>query len=169
MCVRVFFIASRSYQLLYTVCTRLYYYLLFYCYNRADTGLYEVHISGDIAFACWQFWQYTQDAANTWLLNVAWPLLSGIATFWVSRATADSPGAVINGRLGHHTGVHDSAAAAPLHICGVIPPDEYGKLFCACCIPTAHRVLFAVHCILLYVYVCVIVVRRINCCRFAIF
>jgi len=78
------------------------------CPSWADTGLYEVHISGDIALSAWRAWQFGGDVE--WLRSIGYPLLSGIADFWVSRALADTPG---------------STTGSPLRIAGVIPPDEY--------------------------------------------
>ena len=43
----------------------------------------EVHISGDIAWAVWQYWMATGDL--TWLQQQGYPILRGIADFWVSR------------------------------------------------------------------------------------
>ena len=80
------------------------------CPTWAATGLREVHINGDISFALWQFWRATQDDSSGWLEATAWPLLNGIATFWMSKLALDNPGA---------------PPAAPLHLLNVIPPDEY--------------------------------------------
>lgn len=72
------------------------------CPLFAATGLREDHISGDIAFALWQHWALTRD--KLWLQSTAWPMLQGIADFWVSRSTPEG---------------------ALYHIKDVIPPDEY--------------------------------------------
>ena len=45
------------------------------CPSWAATGLREIHINGDIAFAVWQFWRATQDAGLAWVNSTAWPLL----------------------------------------------------------------------------------------------
>ena len=82
------------------------------CPSWADTGLYEIHISGDIAVAAWRFYQFAGGIAAgpiPWLVDVGYPLLSGIADFWVDRAHKDTPG---------------GAGAPQLQISGVIPPDE---------------------------------------------
>jgi trehalose/maltose hydrolase-like predicted phosphorylase len=47
--------------------------------------LREDHISGDIAFAIWQEFLMRKDEA--WLRSVGYPMLKGIADFWVSRST----------------------------------------------------------------------------------
>jgi trehalose/maltose hydrolase-like predicted phosphorylase len=50
---------------------------------------HEIHINGDIALAAWQYWLATGD--RVWL-DHAFPLLTGIADFWVSRSTPNSDG-----------------------------------------------------------------------------
>jgi trehalose/maltose hydrolase-like predicted phosphorylase len=68
-----------------------------------DTGKYEVHVNADIALAMRQYWLATGDRA--WLRRQAWPVVSGIADFWVSRARQNTDG---SWSINH-----------------VIPPDEY--------------------------------------------
>ena len=70
----------------------------------------ELHVNGDIAFAVWQFWRALGDDSGAWLEETAWPLLSGISTFWMSRLAADNAG---------------SAPGAALSINDVMCPDEY--------------------------------------------
>ena len=53
-------------------------------------GLYEQHITADIALAQWQYYLVTGD--KTWLAQQGWPVLQGAATFWASRATRGSDG-----------------------------------------------------------------------------
>ena len=50
-------------------------------------GLYEQHITADIALAQWQYWLATRN--RSWLAHRGWPVLSGAAAFWASRATRD--------------------------------------------------------------------------------
>ena len=69
------------------------------------TGQLEVHVNSDIALAFWQYWLATRD--KTWLAQKAWPVVSGIADFWVSRSTANADGS---------WSIND-----------VIPPDEYAE------------------------------------------
>ncbi|MEU2655773.1 glycosyl hydrolase family 65 protein [Streptomyces sp. NPDC007325] len=69
----------------------------------ADFGRYEHHVTADVALAFWQYWLATGD--TEWLRDKGWPVLRGVADFWVSRATTDADGRY--------------------HIEGVIPPDEY--------------------------------------------
>ncbi len=62
-------------------------------------GLYEQHITADIALAQWQYYLATGD--KTWLAQQGWPVLSGAATFWASRAKLGSDGKYhINGVTG---------------------------------------------------------------------
>ncbi len=62
-------------------------------------GLYEQHITADIALAQWQYYLVT--ANKTWLAQQGWPVLSGAAAFWASRATLGSDGKYhINGVTG---------------------------------------------------------------------
>jgi trehalose/maltose hydrolase-like predicted phosphorylase len=48
------------------------------------------HVDGDVAIAMRQYWRATRD--RTWLRNVAWPVLSATADFWVSKAERGSDG-----------------------------------------------------------------------------
>jgi protein-glucosylgalactosylhydroxylysine glucosidase len=45
----------------------------------------EIHVNADIAIAQWQYYLATGDKA--WLRQYGWPVISGIAQFWVSRVT----------------------------------------------------------------------------------
>ncbi len=65
-------------------------------------GLYEQHITADIALAQWQYYLVTAD--KNWLSQQGWPVLSGAAAFWASRARLGSDG--------------------KYHIDGVTGPDE---------------------------------------------
>src|SRR3954471_19469405 len=69
------------------------------------TGKLEVHVNSDIALGMWQYWLATGD--RDWLANSAWPVVSGIADFWVSRSVHNSDGS--------------------WSIRDVIPPDEYAE------------------------------------------
>jgi hypothetical protein len=102
------------------------------CPSWAPTGVRELHINGDIAYAVWQFWRVTQDRAAAspsmaWLEQVAYPLLSGIATFWLSKIVQDTPGCSIDGYPFPYPEPPNpgSGGSMPLHINNVIPPDEY--------------------------------------------
>jgi len=94
------------------------------CPTWAGTGLREIHINGDIAMAVWAFWRSLQDNGNSWLNTTGYPILSGIADFWVSRMLVDNPGAVVPGWPAPPVPAPDAGTMA-LHIDNVIPPDEY--------------------------------------------
>jgi trehalose/maltose hydrolase-like predicted phosphorylase len=67
------------------------------------SGVQEQHISADVAYAVWRYWEATDDEA--FLREAGAEILIETARFWVSRATLESDGA--------------------RHIRGVIGPDEY--------------------------------------------
>lgn len=67
------------------------------------SGLIEHHISADIAFAVWQYWQATGD--ESFLRDAGAEILLETARFWSSRASREADGRC--------------------HIRGVIGPDEY--------------------------------------------
>jgi len=52
------------------------------CYNTIYE-YNELHISGDVAQAMWQFWRATGD--GQWLQDVGEQVLRGVATFWAGR------------------------------------------------------------------------------------
>jgi trehalose/maltose hydrolase-like predicted phosphorylase len=66
-------------------------------------GKQEQHISADIAYAVWQYWQVTGD--DPFLIEAGAEILLETARFWVSRAALEGDG--------------------QRHIRGVIGPDEY--------------------------------------------
>jgi trehalose/maltose hydrolase-like predicted phosphorylase len=66
-------------------------------------GEQEQHISADVAYAVWQYWQATGDA--TFLLDAGAEILLETGRFWSSRAEREADG--------------------QCHIRGVIGPDEY--------------------------------------------
>jgi trehalose/maltose hydrolase-like predicted phosphorylase len=53
-------------------------------------GLYEQHITADIALAQWQY--YLATGNKSWLRRRGWPVLSQAATFWASRVSRDARG-----------------------------------------------------------------------------
>jgi trehalose/maltose hydrolase-like predicted phosphorylase len=67
------------------------------------SGRQEQHISADVAYAVWQYWQATGDEA--FLLDAGAEILLETARFWSSRAQPEADGS--------------------RHIRGVIGPDEY--------------------------------------------
>jgi trehalose/maltose hydrolase-like predicted phosphorylase len=66
-------------------------------------GTQEQHISADVAYAVWQYWQAARDVH--FLLNAGAEILLETARFWASRAALEDDG--------------------DYHIRGVIGPDEY--------------------------------------------
>ncbi len=56
----------------------------------ALTGPFQHHISGDIAWAAWQYYSVTKD--KVWLRDRGWPMLKEIADFWSSRVERNGPG-----------------------------------------------------------------------------
>ncbi|WP_369356864.1 discoidin domain-containing protein [Streptomyces sp. cg2] len=83
---------------------RLGYQGLFYSWTSGGTGdlwtechswdpphcKTQNHLMGDISLAAWQYYLATKDTA--WLKSRGWPVLSGIADFWASRATRNADG-----------------------------------------------------------------------------
>jgi kojibiose phosphorylase len=70
------------------------------------TGEREQHISADIAYAVWQYWQATGD--NAFMLEAGAEILVETARFWATRAQIEPDGRA--------------------HIRQVIGPDEYHEL-----------------------------------------
>ena len=75
------------------------------------SGADEQHISADVAYAVWQYWDATRDSA--FLLNAGAEILLETARFWASRGTLEADGryhirAVI-GPDEYHEGVDDNA------------------------------------------------------------
>ena len=67
------------------------------------SGILEHHISADVAWATWEYWQATGD--DEFMLSMGAEMVLETARFWVSRASHDEEG--------HH------------HIRLVVGPDEY--------------------------------------------
>lgn len=67
------------------------------------TGVQEHHISADVAWAVWQYWQVTGD--DGFVEEMGAEIVLETARFWASRTTP--------GKDGRH------------HVCEVIGPDEY--------------------------------------------
>ncbi len=67
------------------------------------SGVQEHHISADIAYAVWKYWQATRD--SRFLLDAGAEILLETSRFWASRARLEDDGRY--------------------HIRGVIGPDEY--------------------------------------------
>jgi protein-glucosylgalactosylhydroxylysine glucosidase len=56
----------------------------------ALTGPFQHHISGDIAWACWKYYQVTKD--KEWLRSRGYPIIKEVADFWTSRVERTGPG-----------------------------------------------------------------------------
>lgn len=56
----------------------------------ALTGPFQHHISGDIAWAAWKYYQVTKD--KEWLRTRGYPMIKEVATFWCSRVERNGPG-----------------------------------------------------------------------------
>lgn len=105
------------------------------CPTWAATGLREMHIGGDISFEVYQYWRLAAGTFNSssvpcaflgaWLDRVGFPVLAGIADFWVGKAVADTPGASVPGWPRSSPASPLPSSASPLTLADVIPPDEY--------------------------------------------
>ena len=71
----------------------------------ALTGPFQHHITGDVGWAFWKYYQVTKD--KTWLRERGWPVLKEVADFWASRAERGSDG--------------------KYHIINVVCADEYAE------------------------------------------
>jgi beta-phosphoglucomutase family hydrolase len=74
------------------------------------TGEQQVHVTADIAYAVWRYWEATRDGA--FLDGPGAELLFETARFWASRVTRDGPRHHIRGVVGpdeYHHGVDDNA------------------------------------------------------------
>lgn len=56
----------------------------------ALTGPFQHHISGDIGWAHWKYYQLTKD--KEWLRTRGYPILKEVADFWCSRVERNGPG-----------------------------------------------------------------------------
>ncbi|BBA33246.1 HAD-superfamily hydrolase, subfamily IA, variant 3 family protein [Methylocaldum marinum] len=74
-------------------------------------GVLEHHISADVAYAVWQYWQATAD--ETFLLDAGAEILFETARFWASRGLLDEDGSYhireVIGPDEYHEGVDDNA------------------------------------------------------------
>ncbi len=77
----------------------------------ALTGPFEHHITGDIGWACWKYYQVTKD--KEWLASRGYPIMKEVADFWVSRTDENADGSLsINNVVGadeYAEGVNDNA------------------------------------------------------------
>lgn len=56
----------------------------------ALTGPFQHHITADVGWAFWKYYQVTQD--KDWLRTRGWPVLQEVAKFWASRVEREGPG-----------------------------------------------------------------------------
>ncbi len=112
-------------------------------------GLYEQHITADIALAQWQYYLTTGD--KQWLSGRGWPVISGAAAFWASHAVQASDGSYhINNvtgpdeenpdvndeaytNVGAKTTLEDAIRAA--HVLGITPPSDWAKIAAGIVVP----------------------------------
>ena len=116
-------------------------------------GVFEQHITADIALAQWQYYLVTGDTA--WLATQGWPVISGAAAFWASHAKAapdgryhiehvtdpDEENPDVNDaaftNAGAKTTLQDAIAAAAA--LGQTPPASWAKIAAGLTVPTAVR------------------------------
>jgi trehalose/maltose hydrolase-like predicted phosphorylase len=114
-------------------------------------GLFEQHITADIALAQWQYYLVTGD--RTWLAQQGWPVLSGAAAFWASHAKRAANGSyhldAVTGpdeenpnvndeaftNVGARTTLQDAVAAAK--VIGMTPPASWSQIAAGLVVPTA--------------------------------
>ena len=56
----------------------------------ALTGPFQHHITGDVGWAFWKYYQVTKD--KEWLKTRGYPMLKEVAEFWASRVERNGPG-----------------------------------------------------------------------------
>ncbi len=116
-------------------------------------GLYEQHITADIALAQWQYYVATGD--RQWLATQGWPVLSGAAGFWASRAVRGTGGSYhishVTGpdeenpnvtdeaftNVGARTTLRDAVAAA--RVLGHPAPRSWSKIAAGLAVPVNAR------------------------------
>jgi trehalose/maltose hydrolase-like predicted phosphorylase len=117
-------------------------------------GLYEQHITADIALAQWQYYEATGDLS--WLKTRGWPVISGAARFWASRATATADGGYeirhvtgpdeenpdvndeVYTEVGARTTLRDAIAAAQL--VGAAVPGNWARIAAGLRVPVANGI-----------------------------
>jgi len=113
-------------------------------------GLYEQHVTADIALAQWQYYEATGN--KRWLAQHGWPVISQAATFWASRVVAGAGGSYhIDGITGpdeENADVDDevytnAAAAATLRdaieaarLLGLKAPADWARIASGIVVPT---------------------------------
>jgi trehalose/maltose hydrolase-like predicted phosphorylase len=116
-------------------------------------GLFEQHITADIALAHWQYYLVT---GNTmWLATQGWPVISEAAAFWASRARQAADGSFhidnVTDPDEENPNVNDAAftnaaakttlqdAVAAAAALGQTPPTAWSQIAAGLALPTAVR------------------------------
>lgn len=115
-------------------------------------GLYEQHITADIALAQWQYYLATGDKGR--LAQRGWPVISQAATFWASRASLGADGRYhITGVTGpdqENPNVDDDAytnvaarvtlqdATAAAQVLGIGAPASWARIASRLVVPSAR-------------------------------
>ena len=112
-------------------------------------GVFEQHITADIALAQWQYYLVTGD--KVWLATQGWPVLSGAAAFWASHAKRAADGSYhIDGVTGpdeENPDVNDEVytnvgamrtlqdAVAAAQVLGIVPPANWSAIAAGLVVP----------------------------------
>jgi trehalose/maltose hydrolase-like predicted phosphorylase len=116
-------------------------------------GLFEQHITADVALAQWQYYLATGD--GSWLANNGWPVLSGAADFWASRAVLGRDGKYhidnVTGPDEENPDVNDEAytntaaavtlrdAISAAQVLGITPPSNWSQIAAGLVVPVNSR------------------------------
>ncbi len=117
-------------------------------------GLYEQHITADIALAQWQY--YLTSGDTHWLATRGWPVISGAATFWASHAVRSADGSYhidnVTGpdeenpdvndeaytNVGAKTTLQDAIEAA--HVLGLDAPADWSTIAAGLVVPISDDI-----------------------------
>jgi trehalose/maltose hydrolase-like predicted phosphorylase len=117
-------------------------------------GLYEQHITADIALAQWEYYEATGN--RQWLRQQGWPVLAGAATFWASRAVLGRDGRyhihhvtdpdeenpdvtdAAFTQVGARTTLEDAVKAA--RVLGLGHPASWSRIGARLAVPVAHGI-----------------------------
>jgi trehalose/maltose hydrolase-like predicted phosphorylase len=75
------------------------------------SGSQEQHISADLAYAVWRYWQATAD--DRFLREAGAEIILETGRFWSSRVTLEADGAVISAALSDQTNIMKALTTAP--------------------------------------------------------
>jgi hypothetical protein len=112
-------------------------------------GIFEQHITADIALAQWQY--FLASGNRTWLRQRGWPVLAGAAAFWASRVTRDAQGRYhilhvtgpdeenpdVNDEAYTNVGARDTLlfAVAAARTLGISPPTQWSRIAAGLVVP----------------------------------